>query len=421
MTSPPRPHTAPPRTRASSDATALSGRWRVVGGAWPTLRRHSPSNTSSPSSASPPPQPPTTPPPTTPPPPTLPSSSHPTSQAPSPPRPFSARRDSSFHPLDPPPRKRLSLFLRRRRPSRGAPALVLEEVVPLPPPPRSRSSLRRPHSHRFTTPSCNLRDSDQHHDPTALQTPTNLDQRPALQFRPDHEQRAVARDLHVENSKSTQPSCHVVVDQQRRQSQPPVLKTEDHPTSTDVTAMVTTPTSTTPTTATTSPRANAATMNNLLPRRRSLRVVPADLATATAQAGSANDGNDELIGEICLEDFADGDVDDWASIDLSVDTASVGVMSRRPSLKVESGGLRWIADERDFAALFADVGLDDLVDVVDEIPITREFAVPDDVLLKWRSAGEEHNRLCSLWPLVREAPDIRGLVPEFERRTQQRG
>lgn len=124
---------------------------------------------------------------------------------------------------------------------------------------------------------------------------------------------------------------------------------------------------------------------------------------------------DEILGAICLEDFADGEPDgDYAFLDglnvemgtdndsiegdwnMSAPTSDQG--SFRKEVLLDAASVRWITDEREFAALFAQVGVnvDDLFDA-DNKSETAEFRVDDQVLNEWRAAGEEHNRRCVQW------------------------
>lgn len=140
--------------------------------------------------------------------------------------------------------------------------------------------------------------------------------------------------------------------------------------------------------------------------------------------GDDDDGEDAIIGEICLEDFADLEVDDdyefldGQSIDLSFEPVSTGTMGRlstRPSLKLDNNTVRWIGDEKEFAKFFAEVGLDDLLDGNEEQ--WAVFRIDDGVVEEWRAAGEEHNRRCEMWAPLSSAHsspmDIRDLARDF--------
>lgn len=133
-----------------------------------------------------------------------------------------------------------------------------------------------------------------------------------------------------------------------------------------------------------------------------------------------NDHEHQLIGEICLADFADGDDDldilDGQSIDVAFEPTSVGMPSRT-SLKFDSGQLRWIGDEKEFAAFFAQVGLDELWEK--EHQQWDEFLVDQQLFEEWTHAGEEHNKRCAVWRDL-SLPDIRDVLPEFERRLAAR-
>lgn len=150
-------------------------------------------------------------------------------------------------------------------------------------------------------------------------------------------------------------------------------------------------------------------------RRAGFRLVTDD------DANDAPDADGEIIGEICLEDFADGEDDfdllDGQSLDLGYEGSSFGRMSRRPSLKLDNK-LRWIGDEKEFAAFFAEVGLDELFDVEEQQ--WQEFEVDDDVENEWRAAGEEHNERCSTWETMYDAPDIRDLLVDYREAMRRR-
>lgn len=114
----------------------------------------------------------------------------------------------------------------------------------------------------------------------------------------------------------------------------------------------------------------------------------------------AEDDND-IVGEICLEKFAeeacdavDYDFLDGQSIDLGMEDANLTVEKGDEEQGVRDG-LRLIGDEREFAAFFASVGLDNLLlDDGDEAQ-RDEFIVDDETESEWRAAGDEHNRIFS--------------------------
>lgn len=122
---------------------------------------------------------------------------------------------------------------------------------------------------------------------------------------------------------------------------------------------------------------------------------------------------DEIIGEICLEDFADAESDfdllDGQSIDVDLE-GGYGRMSRRPSLKLDGGKVRWLG-EGEFAKVFAEVSLEELFDV--EEAVWEEFEVDEGVEKEWFAAGEEHNWRCGLWHADAECVDVRDLAEEF--------
>lgn len=174
--------------------------------------------------------------------------------------------------------------------------------------------------------------------------------------------------------------------------------------------------------------------------------------------GVEDSTDDEIVGAICLEDFADDEPDgDYAFLDgLSVEMSAgrggqdINPDSLSDSLTQEGSGkevvldassVRWIADEREFANFFAQVGvtLDDLFDADEEQQLS-EFCVDEDVINEWRAAGEEHNRRCLQWSLsnlrikdnIRHScesnavegsispMDIRQLAPDFCRMSKKK-
>lgn len=138
------------------------------------------------------------------------------------------------------------------------------------------------------------------------------------------------------------------------------------------------------------------------------------------QAEQAED--DELIGEICLEDFADVDDEDFEFLeDASMGDWEETGLSRRPSLKLDSQKLGWIGNEKEFAKFFAEVGLDEWFEVETSREV-KEFEVGEDVLGEWRRDVEEHNSLCERWgsKAVRRIDDIRAFEREFREGRRRR-
>lgn len=138
----------------------------------------------------------------------------------------------------------------------------------------------------------------------------------------------------------------------------------------------------------------------------------ADLKQSNRNGDSADD---EIVGAICLEDFADDEPDgDYAFLDgLSVEmgadqgtqdddssllNGSLGQEGSKKEVMLDASAVRWIADDHEFAKFFAQVGvhLDDLFDADEEQQLS-EFSVGDHVINEWRAAGEEHNRQCLKW------------------------
>lgn len=132
--------------------------------------------------------------------------------------------------------------------------------------------------------------------------------------------------------------------------------------------------------------------------------------------------DNELVGEICLEDFADVDDEDFEFLE----EASIGDLEdtgpqRRPSLKLDSQKLRWIDNEEEFAQFFAEVGLDEWFEVETSREV-KEFEVGEDVLGEWKKDVEEHNTLCERWrcKAVRRVDDIRVFEREFRQDRRRR-
>jgi hypothetical protein len=136
---------------------------------------------------------------------------------------------------------------------------------------------------------------------------------------------------------------------------------------------------------------------------------------------SIDDDNEAIIGEICLEDFADASSEDFDFLDdPNADYTSSDVSLRtlrRPSLKMDNQKLTWIGNESEFQAFFAGFGLDNiLLDVDSPEHDLTDFVVSPDVLAEWDDAARCHNDVCSDWlkPLT-DPPDIRLFVDEFAR------
>ena len=141
-----------------------------------------------------------------------------------------------------------------------------------------------------------------------------------------------------------------------------------------------------------------------------------DEETTDGNSQKNEQGEEEFIGEICLEDFADENEEfdflDNQSVDFGFEPTSGGRISRRPSLKLDSNKVRWIGNEKEFAAFFADIGLDDWFDVETEAE-WGEFEVGEGVEKEWREAGIEHNQRCIEWKEISNTVDIRDLANEF--------
>lgn len=132
--------------------------------------------------------------------------------------------------------------------------------------------------------------------------------------------------------------------------------------------------------------------------------------------------SEEIVGEIRLEDFADGSSEDFDFID-DDDFSEVGSIDAagRPcsrNLRMDAQKLTWIGNETEFAAFFADFGLNDvLVDSEPPILDPVEFNVEPEVLEEWEHAAKVHNEECHAWARAGLRPlDIRGLVDAFSNR-----
>lgn len=142
-------------------------------------------------------------------------------------------------------------------------------------------------------------------------------------------------------------------------------------------------------------------------------------ASAGSNAGPAENG---IIGEICLEDFADDSVDDFEFLEeQSVDCNGTEFPMRSPrkSLRMDSSRLTWIGNESEFAAFFSDFGLDDiLLDAESSDVESPEFNVEPATLDEWQKCISDHNRHCGEWGNAMTAvTDIRLCVDEFLNRS----
>lgn len=143
--------------------------------------------------------------------------------------------------------------------------------------------------------------------------------------------------------------------------------------------------------------------------------------SAVASYGVDDDAENAIIGEICLEDFADASSEDFDFLDdQSMDLASAEVgwrTGRRPSLKMDNQKLTWIGDESDFAAFFADFGLDDILQDASEASEheqAADFNVSAGLLKEWQTAARNHNEACSAWTSsVSNVLDIRLYIRDY--------
>lgn len=127
----------------------------------------------------------------------------------------------------------------------------------------------------------------------------------------------------------------------------------------------------------------------------------------------------EIIGEICLEDFADDGSDDFDFLDgqiVDVWTEGEGA-DGKPSLRLD-GQQGWFG-EKEFAAFCEEVGLHEFF----EVPKPSEkdldtFRVGDEKLDQWRDDVRIHNSLAARWGAadLPGAVDVRELAAEWAKR-----
>lgn len=134
-----------------------------------------------------------------------------------------------------------------------------------------------------------------------------------------------------------------------------------------------------------------------LPFIRANEIEESVCESETKDDNEGSERGDEIVGEICLEDFAEGD-DEW-----SVDFDG---LSRRGSVRVDGV----LLEEEDVKKLL-EMGIEDWFE--DESGL-EEFEVGEEVEQEWRRCGEEHNRVCGRWRVPQG--DVRDMVPEWERR-----
>lgn len=131
----------------------------------------------------------------------------------------------------------------------------------------------------------------------------------------------------------------------------------------------------------------------------------------------ASEAAGEIIGEICLEDFADDGSDDFDFLDgqiVDVWTDGEGT-DGKPSLRLD-GQQGWFG-EKEFAAFCAEVGLHEFF----EVPQPSEqdldtFRVGDERLDQWRDDCRIHNSIAARWGAgeLPVAVDVRGLAAEWQ-------
>lgn len=133
---------------------------------------------------------------------------------------------------------------------------------------------------------------------------------------------------------------------------------------------------------------------------------------AEDESNTNNDNDSDIIGEICLENFAeDGETEsdydflDGQSVDLSVQ----GPDGDCHNVKVD---VRWEDKDFDFdiAALFASF----IIDGSDAFTGSKDFDINEQMRRQWKQDCEEHNRKCLTVPVQsNHFPDIRLFAKHF--------
>lgn len=126
------------------------------------------------------------------------------------------------------------------------------------------------------------------------------------------------------------------------------------------------------------------------------------------EQGAENAGSsDDIVAEICLEDFAEDEGYEESFWDGESVNMDFDVASRR--------GSRVFIDEEDLKRLFEGDWFDG-DDVLGNGWEQGVFDVADTMLEQWRMDVSDHNEVCTLWGAEKEqsAVDIRVLAGEFE-------
>lgn len=138
--------------------------------------------------------------------------------------------------------------------------------------------------------------------------------------------------------------------------------------------------------------------------------------------------DDEIVGEIRLEDYADNDSDydfmDTQSVLSKMDSShyDVGTFKMGNTSGGESQRLTWIGNEKELQAFFAEAGIiDDFeIEEVKEVNL-EEFNVSDEQQAEWEAVSKEHNdRFADAGAHAGSSEtgrdlDIRSLADEFVR------
>jgi hypothetical protein len=144
-------------------------------------------------------------------------------------------------------------------------------------------------------------------------------------------------------------------------------------------------------------------------------------AAGIGTEGGGGDKSGDILGEICLEDFADASSEDFDFLDdVNTEGASSPRQGGNRGIRMDSEKLTWIGNEAEFNAFFADVGLDDFLLGGDAPPqpSAAVFEIGPDVLLDWEEGIADHNKSCrdQANTLTEPSIDIRSLAVDFCRR-----
>lgn len=146
-------------------------------------------------------------------------------------------------------------------------------------------------------------------------------------------------------------------------------------------------------------------------RPASIRLAPvAEQKQAPPPKEESSEG--EIIGEICLEDFADDGSEDFDFLDGQiVDVWTDGDDGDgRPSLRLDGQHLSLFGEE-EFAAFVKEVGLQQLFEPPQPTEVEWDtFRVDDALLDQWRDDAKSHNELAGLWSHAKIGSDLRDMA-----------